>query len=353
VTGEAAGDAETDTPPAGTEGEAAAADWSDEPIALPPIGGAELALELTVDSLKFQDIEIGETALDLGLADNVLTADLKRFQLYDGEGNGRLKVSAGSDGLPRIEQQFALSGLQAKPFLQAAADFDRLEGTATAEFDLATTGGTERQLVQNLNGKGRVLFADGAISGINIAAMVRNAGSAFLDANAGEARKTDFAELSGSFQVTDGVVANDNLVLQAPAARIGGSGKVDLPARQIDYRIEPKAAATLEGQGGAQDVSGILVPVIITGSLDDPKFTPDLAGLAERALEDPEALKEQIKQLEDAPDQIKKRLEELGEGADAEDLLKQGLGRALGGDAADEEGGEEAPAKLLRNLLGK
>ena len=37
---------------------------------------------------------------------------------------------------------------------------------------------------------------------------------------------------------------------QAPALRIGGCGQVDLPKRTIDYRIEPKAAKTLEITAG-------------------------------------------------------------------------------------------------------
>ena len=37
---------------------------------------------------------------------------------------------------------------------------------------------------------------------------------------------------------------------QAPALRIGGCGQVDLPTRTIDYRIELKAAKTLEITAG-------------------------------------------------------------------------------------------------------
>ena len=99
--------------------------------------------------------------------------------------------------------------------------------------------------------------------------MVRNAASAFLDPAAGEARKTDFAELAGTFKITDGVLANDDMRLRAPALRVDGSGRVNLPKRTINYRIEPKAAATLEGQGGQRDVAGLLVPVIIKGPWDD------------------------------------------------------------------------------------
>ncbi len=338
--------------PAPAEGEATTAtDWSDDPIEL-GLGGVDLAFELTLEGLKATDVTLGRTVLALTMTGPKLVADLKDFNLYDGKGQGQLTVDAG-DGAPRIEQQFTLTGLEALPFLTDAADFDRLEGKADATFSINTTGGTERQLVQNLNGDGQVTFADGAIVGINIAAMVRNVGSAFLSAEANETRKTDFAELGGTFTIQDGILTNEDLQLQAPGLRINGAGTVDLPSRMIDYRVEPKAAATLEGQTGATDVAGILVPVAVTGSFDDPSFKPDLSGLVDQAIQDPKALKKEVKQQLDAiggstkdlnsAKDLKKALKNVGKG-DAKDLLNsltEGDGDA-----------EESPAgSLLRGLL--
>jgi AsmA protein len=277
------------------------------------------------------------------MANQALTADLKEFALYDGKGNGSLTLTA-VDGQPSIKQNFKLDGLQALPFLSDAADFERLEGTASAEFSVSARGGSQRQLVQNLNGGGKVVFADGAITGINIAAMVRNASSAFLSATAKEARKTDFAELSGSFTIKNGVLSNQDLSLLAPALRVAGSGTVDLPKKRIDYRIDPKAAATLKGQGSAADVKGILVPVVITGPFDDLSYQPDLSGVVEQAIKDPGALKEQVKDLGQSGKDIKKQLKNIDKD-DAKGLL-EGI--------VNSEDAKGSPAgSLLEGLLKK
>ena len=350
--GEATAESETAEASAPLGGEAAApTDWSDEPIEL-ALGGVDLAFELTLEGLKAQEVTLGRTVLALNMAGPKLVADLKDFNLYDGKGQGRLTVDA-TNGQPRIDKQFTLTGLEALPFLTDAAEFNRLEGKADASFALSTAGGTERQLVQNLNGDGKVTFADGAIVGVNIAAMVRNVGSAFLSAEANETRKTDFAELGGSFVITNGVLTNDDLLLQAPGLRVSGAGTLDLPARTVDYRIEPKAAATLEGQAGQTEVAGVLVPVVVTGPFDDPSFKPDLAGLVEKAIEDPKALKKEVKQQLDAlgdstkdinsVKDIKKVLKNAGEGEAGGllDSLTKGEG-----DASDSPAGS-----LLRGLL--
>ena len=229
---------------AGTEG------WSDEPIAVPPIGGAEVDFALSLDSLTMREIEVGRTVLGLKLAGNTLSAALQEMALYGGKATGNLEVAV-ADGVPAIRQQFQLDGLNALPFLTAVAGFERLEGNASAQLDVSSRGGSQLQLVRGLNGNGSVTFTDGAVVGINIAAMVRNAATAFLDPGAGEQRKTDFAELSGTFAIQDGILTNDDMRLQAPVLRVNGRGRVDLPARTLTYLIEPTAAPTLEGQGGA------------------------------------------------------------------------------------------------------
>lgn len=361
-TGEGGAEPAAPTDP-GSEG------WSEEPIAIPPIGGVEVDFQLSTDGIRYREIELGPSTLGLTLKGDTLTANLEDAVLYDGRGAGHLSVTV-SDGVPAIRQQFTLEGLQALPFLTDAAGFERLEGTADAEFTLETRGRSELELVSNLNGSGRTTFTDGAIVGINLAAMVRNLRTAFLDQSADEVRKTDFAELSGSFTIKDGVVSNDDLTLQAPLLRLGGSGRVDLPEQMIDYRIEPKAAPTLEGQGGEQEVAGILVPVVIEGPWRDPQIYPDLAALVGTAITDPEQLKQQLERLEeqegrlgDAARQLKERLEEAPRGEVGQVL--EGLSGVLGGQRqgqdgggrsgeqqdGEQQGGEQAPQDPARQLL--
>jgi AsmA protein len=337
---------------AGTEG------WSDEPIAVPPIGGAEVDFALSLDSLTMREIEVGRTVLGLKLAGNTLSAALQEMALYGGKATGNLEVAV-ADGVPAIRQQFQLDGLNALPFLTAVAGFERLEGNASAQLNVSSRGGSQLQLVRGLNGNGSVTFTDGAIVGINIAAMVRNAATAFLDPSAGEQRKTDFGQLSGTFAIRDGILTNDDMSLQAPVLRVAGRGRVDLPARTLTYLLEPKAAATLEGQGGSEQVAGVLVPVIIEGPWDDLSYRPDLSGAIGAALRDPEALKEQIEQLGGQGEDVKRALE-----GDPGALI-EGLTGSRGGDSsggADSSGGErssggaageagDAAKKLLKGLF--
>jgi AsmA protein len=331
-------------------GEAGSQGWSDEPIPVPPIGGAEADFALSLDSLTMREIEIGRTVVALKLAGDTLNVALSEMALYGGNASGNLEVAV-AEGVPAIRQQFQLDGLNALPFLTAVAGFERLEGKASAQLDVSSRGGSQLQLVRGLNGNGSVAFTDGAIVGINIAAMVRNAANAFLNPEAGERRKTDFGELSGTFGIQDGILTNDDMRLQAPALRVNGRGRVDLPARTLTYLLEPKAAATLEGQGGTEQVAGVLVPVIVEGPWNDLSYRPDLSGALESALRDPEALKEQVEQLGGQAKDVERALE--GDPGALIEGLTGGSGGEGGSGGKGSSGGAagDAAKKLLKGLF--
>jgi hypothetical protein len=54
----------------------------------------------------------------------------------------------------------------------------------------------------------------------------------------------------------------------------------------------------MQGQGG-KEKQGIMVPVIVEGSLQNPSFRPDLAAAAQDALRDPQKIKDTVKAVKD------------------------------------------------------
>ena len=265
--------------PSGSSGSAesgakAPPEWSDDPIDLSGLRAADADLRLTVGGLVVRKIQIGRTALAVRLKDGRLVAELEEMALYDGNGTAKVMLD-GSGAVPAVENSFSLTGVQAQPLLRDAAGFDRLTGTAEIKFDIATRGKSQRALVGALGGSGSMMFRDGAIIGVNLAAMVRNVTTAFLTGKSDEVQKTDFAELSGTFRIKKGVVANDDLTMNAPLLRLAGAGTASVPARTVNYRLEPKVVASLEGQGGGK-AAGITVPVIVEGPWHDLSYRPDL-----------------------------------------------------------------------------
>src|SRR5690606_31549227 len=122
--------------------------------------------------------------------------------------------------------------------------------------------------------------------------------------------------------------------LVSPLVRLTGSGTVDLKARTFDYMLRPRIVASLEGQGRdeGQNTPGVEIPVSVTGTWDERKFTPDLKGL----LKDPDAMT---------------TLREIGKqfkGKSAGEIANELLGK---GESADGESTKKKAKDLLRQFM--
>lgn len=271
--------------PAAANQQGAPADWSSDPIDVSPLKAADAEFDLTLASLKVRKIEVGKSAVSTVLRNGRLQVDLKEIALYEGQGQGRMVVD-GSGATPTIEQAFNLQGIQVGPLLKAAADNDRLSGKGTLEYTANGRGKSQKEIVSSLAGQGKIDFRDGAIKGFDLAEIVqaaRDLKSAVTGGMTGTTKQTDFSELTGTFKITNGIVSNDDLQMKSPLLRVTGKGTIELPPRTINYRLEPKLAATTKGQGGSEDVTGITVPVIITGPWHNMSYRPDLGAILKDA----------------------------------------------------------------------
>lgn len=275
LTGGGAASSPTEGGDAGDGGASGAAtDWSDEPLVdYSPLLLANADLDVRIASVTVQGTTTGPTALSVDLAGGVLNAGLSDTAILGGSVGGSVSANAGSETLGVGLRVNNVSGAE---LLSRFGGIDWLSGTLNAGADLTMAGRSERQLVSSLNGSGDMLFADGAIQGINIAAVLRNPLQAIGNPGSLASESTDFAELGGSFTAVNGEVTNPDLRMLAPLFRLEGAGTVSLPPRSLEYRVEPTLTATLEGQGGQVSQPGLTVPIRIYGSMDDPSYGIDL-----------------------------------------------------------------------------
>jgi AsmA protein len=258
--------------------------WSDAPIDFSPLTFVDADFEFAVNALAVGGLKIGRSALSIALSGGKMRANLKQLALYGGNGTGVIALD-GSSATPVIGLDLNVSGVQGAPFLTDLAGFNRLEGTGSIVAKVTAAGKSQRAWMKSLGGNARIKFVDGAIKGVNLAEIARTIQSVLTGSAVGGAAKTDFAELSGSFVIRNGVAANKDLKLLNPFVRLNGAGIIDLGNQTLDYRVEPKAVGSIKGQGGRDSLSGIGIPFRIRGPWSNPSYEPDLSGVLPGALD--------------------------------------------------------------------
>jgi uncharacterized protein involved in outer membrane biogenesis len=265
--------------------------WSRAPIDFSALKAVDAEITLAAPGVVLPDFELGETRLTATLRNGALALDIARAQAFGGGIAGAVRID-GNFGDVALDLDIA--GVQLRPLLTAFAGTDRIEGTGSFKTSVSARGDSVHAIMNGLSGSGAVDLRDGALIGVNLAAMVRNATGAFRD---GGIESTDFSSVTGTFTIRDGVMTNSDLVFLGPLLRVSGAGAVGLGARNINYRMTPKAVASLEGQGGAANLSGLAFPVLITGPWSNPQFAPDLGNAIDGLLKDPEGAKKQIESV--------------------------------------------------------
>ncbi|NRA81086.1 MAG: AsmA family protein, partial [Pseudoalteromonas sp.] len=282
--------------------------WDDTAIDMSGLNALDANVVVRSSGLKANDITLGENQLTVNLKNAVAKISLDKFVAYEGKGKGVITVNAKQTPY-KISTNFSLDKIDAQPLLTDAAGFDKLMGKGSLNWDLTTTGQSQKSFINALNGKLGFEFADGAVKGANIAEMVRKAKelikgnlsavSEGLDTGFDNSQQTDFSALQGSFVFTNGVGENKDLSLLSPLIRITGSGKVDLPMTNVDYRLVTGIVDSIEGQGTTDDSTGFKIPLRIKGPFHDVGYSLDVS----------DAAKEEVK--EKAKDKIKDKLKGL------------------------------------------
>jgi AsmA protein len=258
---------------------AASAVWSGQEIRLIGLNYVDADVSLSATELNVGSVHAAPVAIHATLNNGVLDVALAPSRLYGGEVQATVSVNA-SDEPPLHALHVDLTGARALPLLTDLAEFGSLDGRLQSKVDVRASGNSANAVVSSLAGTADVRIQDGQILGINVAKMIRTlTARTLLGWEDNRTESTDLTELSARFQVQDGRAQTANLRLLGPLVRVTGSGTIDLNTKTLQFKLDPKLVASLEGQGGATDPLGFGVPVNIEGSWSDPHIYPDVAGI--------------------------------------------------------------------------
>jgi AsmA protein len=258
----------------------------EQPLDFSALKGLNANGSLKIGQLKAANVKASNVRIDVKAANGKLDVSPLSANLYKGSLNGAVSIQAAQTPVISVKQ--TLAGVDIGPLLKDAAEFDTLEGRGNVTLDVSGRGATVSALKKALNGAAAIKLTDGAIKGIDIAATLRDVKSKLgtlrgqHTQSASGTQKTDFSELSGTFNIKNGVARNNDLQGKSPLLRLSGEGEIDIGQELLNYLLKASVVATSKGQGGrdVSDLTGITVPVRLTGSFAKPSYSIDFSGVA-------------------------------------------------------------------------
>ena len=283
-------DAAKAVPPSGGGAEPKQAEEdADTPVDFSGLNGFDAALDLKTGGFTLKGVETGACDIFVSVKEGNLRFKSSGADLLEGKFSSDVTIVQNPN---TVTVKFSMAGVQAKPVLAAFADFKKLSGKVDASVNVTTFGTSKKALIKNMGGNGSIMFKNGALEGINLVSIASMLQKKFDQVGLGDG-KTEFVTMGGTFTMVSGIANNADFSLQGPLVKATGAGEVNFPEQTLKYRIIPVLTATADPNAA----SFLSIPVDIKGPFDNLKVRPDYASVLQKAVSDPEAVKETIKNL--------------------------------------------------------
>ncbi|MEM7329282.1 MAG: AsmA family protein [Pseudomonadota bacterium] len=267
-------------------------DWDDTPLDLAALNLLNATVTVAANEVVMDQIVLNDALLNTRLDDGRLSAifrqddDTPGFKVFQGNWYGDLVLDA-SRSTPSLTIEALADSIAAQDMLTALTGFQNLSGIGDVHLDLRSEGSSLKSLIAGLDGKFESDLNQGALKGMNLAKLVRDASNirdlvasgnlsiaSFRDALSPEA-ETDFSKFIGNLDFNNGVASITNLSIDNPVVGITGAGSIDLGARTLDIRLTPRVDVAATGAGSTLGLGNIPIPLRVYGSWSQVRYGID------------------------------------------------------------------------------
>ncbi|MFH1915452.1 MAG: AsmA family protein [Pseudomonadota bacterium] len=241
-----------------------------------------LDLEATARALRVAGVRMTDVQVTAGARHGLVRVSPVKATLYGGNAAVGLTINAVGEH-PASDVIIGVDQVDVGGLSRDALGSEEYQGVLTLNAALACQGARRNAMLRSTNGRFTLNLADGVFPGVDLMSMARTTHEQRNRADGSvEAARTDttrFGSITATGVVANGVARSRDLEVKAPGLRADGQGSVDLPSGRIDSLIKVKLVPTAQGQGGrsSDDLYGVMVPIRVTGTLDQPSYQVSIA----------------------------------------------------------------------------
>ena len=225
-------------------------DQDEIPLPLDLIRSADLEGTFDIETVTVDDIELTKFHIVSDIKNGTLTANPVTMLVDESEVSATMQLDA--SGIPEAVFTVKVNNVDAKtsinPLLKTITGDEalKLEGMVNADASLQATGMSVTALKNSTKGTIRINMDKTIVQGIDLDHTSRSVVADYANKNNFRTRrsfvteykpdrKTEFNNLSAIFNVSNGKLLNNDLLLVSENANISGSGSIDFINKKLDY----------------------------------------------------------------------------------------------------------------------
>jgi AsmA protein len=233
-------------------------------------------------------------SLDHGLVKlNPVTADL-----YGGKEAGTITMDT-RPAQPVYTVNLKTDKVDANKLISSVSSMKQmLFGLLTSNVNASFSSNSATSIMQSLNGNLALNLVNGKLANVDLLHELASLGQ-FMGGTLGTASKgfTNLVQLSGNFDVRNGVAQTENLKAAIDGGTFAAKGLVNLGSESLNLHITAVLNKAMSQAVGGTQIGGfmntalannqgeLVMPIILTGTFRHPQVAPDMQQIAQMKLQ--------------------------------------------------------------------
>jgi len=250
---------------------------------------------IAVGSILYQQTELTNVHANVQLNHGVIQLNPLTSQIYGGLENGSVTVDTRPNPMTYAVNA-KLTGVDAnKPLSSISSVKDAVYGTLAASPNVTFATPPSGDIAQTLNGTLGMNLTNGKITKIDMLKELSKIGK-FSGAGTADKGYTAISQMTGTFNVRNGVAQTNDLKAALEVGTMTGTGTINLVNQGLNMHVTAVLDKGFSQSVGGSSVGGYLstvlaskngelvLPVLIAGNMNHPIVSPDMERIAEMKL---------------------------------------------------------------------
>ncbi len=256
-------------------------------------GGGQLTIgTVTYDQLLLQNVRSTVT-----LNNGIIRLSPLTATVYNGQESGTIELDM-RQPQTIYNVNLKLQGVDSNKLISAMSNlketlYGLMAANANASFASVPTGS---DIARTLNGRFSLNLHDGKLAGVDVLQQLSAIGK-FQSIGRNAENFTKLSQLSGDFDIRNGVATTNNLKALIDGGTVAATGSVNLVDQGVNMQVTAVLSKTYSQQVGGNGIGGfmqtalankngeLVLPVLVTGTFQSLHFAPDINKIAQMKLQ--------------------------------------------------------------------
>ncbi len=250
---------------------------------------------LNVGTVQYDDLVLSDVHSNVSLNHGLIQLNPLTSQLYGGQESGSVSIDL-RPAQPVYSANLKTDHVDANKLISSVSSIKQmLYGVLASNVNASFSSTSADSIARGLNGTVGINLTNGKLVNLD---MLHELGSVAKFVGISNASKgfTTLTQLSGDFNVKNGVAQTNNLKAVIDGGTLAAAGLVNLADQTLNMHVTAVLAKSMSQQVGGTQIGGfmntalannqgeLVIPVIVTGTFQHPQVAPDVEQVAQMKL---------------------------------------------------------------------